>query len=78
MRVNAFFFFPVCLPAGLSGGGKPGDTHHLYSAQRSVHTCKIFAWFIGKINYRVRLHREHAECPAVQTVCEMLSFPPGW
>lgn len=72
------FFFSACLPAGFSGGGKPGDTHPLYSAQRGFHTCKIFAWLIRKINYRVRLHREHAEYPAIQTVCETLSFPCGW
>lgn len=36
------------------------------------------AWFIGKINSRVRLHRECAEYPAIQTICEMLSFPRGW
>lgn len=52
--------------------------HTLYSAQRSFHTCKIFAWFIGNISFRVRLHREGAEYPAVQTVCETLSFPRGW
>jgi len=77
-RVNAFFFFPACLPAGFSGGGKPGDTHLLYSTQRSFQTCKIFAWFVGKLNYRVRLCRECGEYLAVQTVCEMMSFPRGW
>lgn len=66
---------PACLPAGFSGGEKPGDTHPLYSAQRSFHTCKIFAWFIGKINYRARLHRECAAYPAIQTDCEMFSSP---